>query len=1019
MMTMLLLAVMGSVWAGESEVYKFTFTKQSNVSNYTSTYDVTIGSKSWTIPGNLTNGDYLRIGGKSISEVNRVIQCNDALTGNISKIVFNHNGKSRANITVHSITVTVASDAAFANVVDNVTVSNPTVGKNTVGEVDFVPTSGIEWSGDLYYRFTVKISNPDTSNGGLDLTSLVFFEASAGAVDPSVSFANESETIEVGQTVTNTLTKPNDLTVTFSSEDEDVATVDEDGAVTGVAEGETTITASWNAVTDTYNAGSVSYNVTVNAASPATNFVKVTDMNQIVAGNEYILVGTRAGKAAAMGAKTGTNTYRNEVLVTVADDKVAVKENDGIAVLTLGGSAGAWTFLASDNNEYIALTANSNALHSSTDATLETSQWIITDDFQLENASFTNRYIQYNSGSIRFACYTAGNQGLSTLYVKEGSAIDNRVDPNFAFSPTEVEAEVGGSFTAPTLSYAEGFDGIETIVYASSNTEVATVDANTGVVTIVGAGTTTITASSDATDNFKKGSAFYTLTVVAPSHNVTFSANGTTFSTTTAREGATIVFPAENPDDVCEYKFIGWSTEDWTGEVDVRPATLVTSATMGTEDMTIYAVYAIATEGTGVRWKKLSVSEVTEEGIYAIITSTEGDNAYYAFNGTIQNGHGQTTPSYFVFDVDGYADNAPEGTCELIFEASGDGFLMHTEDLTANGNKPYLCANDASSGNLVWLNYNSAVNNWANLGGNWTFSKDFNGKKAMLRQYNKTLRTYAYGTSTGRPIEFAQKVGGITYSNYCTTIGKYEIVDFATDGYKTYVTLNPIDWTATLERNNGEKNIDVHGYKAIRFSEADGVSLVEFGVENQGSVSETDPMYQEAITPAGTPLVIMGKQGVNALVISSVTPANDPVGNLFHAGDGNATTTLKDNGEIDVALYVLQKIDINGSGIDNYKFYRLKPGRTVPVGKAYLSSEEITLDPQTPPVVNNSKSSFPMRVLEQNEEQLVSEDAGIVDGIGMNYQEKKDNVYYNVNGMRIANPSKGIYIVNGLKVVIK
>lgn len=519
-LTMLMLTLVGSAaWAGENEVYNFVFKKQGSPSGYAVYDNVTIGGVSWNIPGNITNGDYLRIGGKQITEVDRVITCNEALTGNISKIVFNHNGKSRANVIVHSVTVTVASDANFSSVVDEVTVSNPPVEKSTAGEIVFTPSADVEWNGDLYYRFTVNVSNSDSSNGGFDLTSLVFYENVSGAVDPAVTFANASETIEVGETVTNTLTKPNDLTVTFSSNATSVATVDEDGVVTGVSVGEATITASWQAVTDTYNAGSVSYTVNVTAATPAVNFVKVTNANQLLAGNEYILVGTRANTTAAMGKRTGSNTYRDRVFVTETDNTVAVKENDGIAILTLGGSTGAWTFLASDNSEYLALTANSNALHSSTDATAATSQWTITDDFQVKDNSY-NRYIQYNSGANRFACYTSG-QGESYLYVKEGSAIDDKADPELAFSAATATAEVGDEdFTAPTLSYAANFDG--TIVYASSNEDVATVDQN-GVVTIVDAGTTTISATSEETENFRAGSASYTLTVTAPVEPMTIA----------------------------------------------------------------------------------------------------------------------------------------------------------------------------------------------------------------------------------------------------------------------------------------------------------------------------------------------------------------------------------------------------------------------------------------------------------------------------------------------------------------
>ena len=65
-----------------------------------------------------------------------------------------------------------------------------------------------------------------------------------------------------------TLANPNDLAVTFESSDPTVATVDEDGAVTILAVGTTTITAS-SAETDTYKAGQASYTITVKATALA------------------------------------------------------------------------------------------------------------------------------------------------------------------------------------------------------------------------------------------------------------------------------------------------------------------------------------------------------------------------------------------------------------------------------------------------------------------------------------------------------------------------------------------------------------------------------------------------------------------------------------------------------------------------------------------------------------------------------------------------------------------------------
>lgn len=81
---------------------------------------------------------------------------------------------------------------------------------------------------------------------------------------------------------------------------------------------------------------------------------------------------------------------------------------------------------------------------------------------------------------------------------------------NLAFSSATATATLGEAFTAPTLSGET--DGV---VYTSSNTAVATVDAATGAVTLVAAGETTITAAAEETETLQAGSASYVLTVSA------------------------------------------------------------------------------------------------------------------------------------------------------------------------------------------------------------------------------------------------------------------------------------------------------------------------------------------------------------------------------------------------------------------------------------------------------------------------------------------------------------------------
>ena len=249
-------------------------------------------------------------------------------------------------------------------------------------------------------------------NNNIKGNNNAFFKktTASGSTNPSVNIS--SSTLTVGSTAT--ISGPDGLTISFESDDEDVATVNSEGVVTGIAAGSATITATWSAVTDTYNAGSKDFTITV---VNATVYEKVTSANQLVAGNEYILVAPDYNKA--MGT-VGSN-IRNHVDVTISADQVVIVDEE-VAVLTLGGSTGEWTFLASDNNEYLAYSGSSNQVHSNADAAPTASKWKVTNDFQLESANVTGRVLKYNAGSPRFACYTSGQQ-TAVLFVKSGSNV--------------------------------------------------------------------------------------------------------------------------------------------------------------------------------------------------------------------------------------------------------------------------------------------------------------------------------------------------------------------------------------------------------------------------------------------------------------------------------------------------------------------------------------------------------------------------------------------------------------------
>lgn len=116
--------------------------------------------------------------------------------------------------------------------------------------------------------------------------------------------------------------------------------------------------------------------------------------------------------------------------------------------------------------------------------------------------ALTDRYVKlvFTKGS---------NVGVGPITIEKGS---EKAAAGISFAETSYEANIGEEFTAPELTNPNQLE----VTYASSNTDVATVDETSGEVTIVAAGQTTITATFAGNDEYEAGTASYTLTVVDP-----------------------------------------------------------------------------------------------------------------------------------------------------------------------------------------------------------------------------------------------------------------------------------------------------------------------------------------------------------------------------------------------------------------------------------------------------------------------------------------------------------------------
>ena len=178
---------------------------------------------------------------------------------------------------------------------------------------------------------------------------------------------------------------------------------------------------------------------------------------------------------------------------------------EGGATLTF--KAGAWNASKEKTTLKISIAAGNGSL-STTSVEMTKGGW--------QNYTITITGASIDT-KIKFEGYTKNNSRFFLDEVKitqassGGSEETTKKNPKLAYDPSSCTVIVGETPELPTLSYADGVTGI---VYASSNTAVATVNETTGAVTLTGAeGTTVISATLKDNATFANGSASYELTV--------------------------------------------------------------------------------------------------------------------------------------------------------------------------------------------------------------------------------------------------------------------------------------------------------------------------------------------------------------------------------------------------------------------------------------------------------------------------------------------------------------------------
>ena len=257
-----------------------------------------------------------------------------------------------------------------------------------------------------------------------------------------LEFAPNAQTINVGQThAAFSLTNPNNLTVTYSSNNTGVATVNKDtGEVEGVHAGTAMIKASF-AGDDNYKAGEDSYTLIVNenaAVNPegeglGGGYVLVTDASTLSEGDNLIIVSSADGDAYALGTN-GTNN-RTGVSIEVDNGSITTIGNT-VQVITLEGTTGAWYFnVGTDQYLYNASTSNKSYFKTTDMETagnkakaaisIDSSTGVATVVFSADYRN--NLRFNYNNGSPLFNCYGSGQDDIYIFRLNEATSFDIKI----------------------------------------------------------------------------------------------------------------------------------------------------------------------------------------------------------------------------------------------------------------------------------------------------------------------------------------------------------------------------------------------------------------------------------------------------------------------------------------------------------------------------------------------------------------------------------------------------------------
>lgn len=318
-----------------ADAYKtLTFPDDNSANNKKSAYScewtAMIGTDTWTITNfnnsNWSSWTYIRCGSKngaSVASIATDFAIDKAITG-VSVTIDKVSNTDKIN----SISLIVASDKDFTNTVETI---NADISTLAAGDLNFSITKA---AANMYYKLVFDMQQ--AANGIIQISKVQYNAGESGLKSAGLSFSQSSISIKAGTEFTApTFTKQTDATVTFATDNAEVATVSNDGVISlagGI--GTATITAT-SPATSSYEAGNATCKIEVYAVNV---YKKATS---ITSGESYLLVAQRddATRYAMPLKETYTYGYLSTSNISGLTETIEVnkKYDDGFVLTAMDG----------------------------------------------------------------------------------------------------------------------------------------------------------------------------------------------------------------------------------------------------------------------------------------------------------------------------------------------------------------------------------------------------------------------------------------------------------------------------------------------------------------------------------------------------------------------------------------------------------------------------------------------------------------------------------------------------------